>query len=422
MNDDACERFLRYASYARRKPTFDLEERAPRIEISERANAVLDTVQEGEAWIGLLHDLLAAIHGGIAGPYNLVHVRHIRWLRQWSETDPDSLPDCLAIFLQVGESPDSRVARFDDAVRGATAEAGAAASAGAVISLASLFNFALDPARLPIVRTAPFNHLRKVLGLEPLASGSPEHLYRQCLDFAGEIESTLVDHGVPVRDMLDVQSLIFLASQHYPWWASGAEPAAGSAKVAVARESAPKHYLSVCSIYLDEASYLREWIELHRLVGVERFYLYDNASTDEHREVLGPYLREGSVIVHEWPGEAAQQGAYADCLARHRDEARWIAFIDADEFLFSPTGRPVAELLSSYEHEVGVAVNCALFGPGGHRTRPPGLVTESYLRPLESHRARLVKTILDPRAAQRPLTPITSITRGGWPWTRTTTP
>ena len=36
------------------------------------------------------------------------------------------------------------------------------------------------------------------------------------------------------------------------------------------------HYLAICAIYRDEAPYLREWIEFHRLVGVEHFFLYDN--------------------------------------------------------------------------------------------------------------------------------------------------
>ena len=41
-------------------------------------------------------------------------------------------------------------------------------------------------------------------------------------------------------------------------------------------------YLAVCAIYRNEAPYLREWIEFHRLVGVERFFLYNNESTDDH--------------------------------------------------------------------------------------------------------------------------------------------
>ena len=52
-------------------------------------------------------------------------------------------------------------------------------------------------------------------------------------------------------------------------------------------------YLAACTIYRDAASYLAEWIEFHRLVGVERFFLYDNGSVDDHREVLAPYVDAG---------------------------------------------------------------------------------------------------------------------------------
>jgi len=34
--------------------------------------------------------------------------------------------------------------------------------------------------------------------------------------------------------------------------------------------------LAVTAIYRWEADYLREWVAFHRLVGVERFFLYDN--------------------------------------------------------------------------------------------------------------------------------------------------
>ena len=38
--------------------------------------------------------------------------------------------------------------------------------------------------------------------------------------------------------------------------------------------------LAIAAIFRDEAPYLKEWIEFHRAVGVERFYLFDNLSTD----------------------------------------------------------------------------------------------------------------------------------------------
>ena len=131
-------------------------------------------------------------------------------------------------------------------------------------------------------------------------------------------------------------------------------------------------YLAICAVYRDEAPYLREWIEFHRLVGVERFYLYNNLSVDGHREVLAPYVEAGIVAVTDWAVRPAQIQCYDQCLKDYRDEARWIAFIDLDEFLFLPTGQPVAEILTEYEQWPGVGANWAVFGSSGHRTTPAG--------------------------------------------------
>lgn len=172
-----------------------------------------------------------------------------------------------------------------------------------------------------------------------------------------------------------------------------------------------KPYLALATAYRDDAHYLREWLEFHRLVGVERFFLYDNGSTDDHREVLAPYVEEGLAVVHDWPmpviGDTGRPTglirAFDDCVERHRDDARWIGFIDVDEFLFSPPGVPVSELLRHYEEAPGVVVHRAEFGTSGHRTRPPGLVTESYLH-RSAHRPdsrAYYKSIVDPSRVVR---------------------
>jgi Glycosyltransferase family 92 len=156
-------------------------------------------------------------------------------------------------------------------------------------------------------------------------------------------------------------------------------------------------YLSVCAIYRDEGPYLREWIEFHRLVGVERFFLYDNGSQDGHLDVLRPYIDEGTVVLHPWPLFPGQRQAYRHCLSRHGRESRWIAFIDLDEFLFSPTGRPVSEVLVDYESWPGVGVNWAVFGTSGHRARPSGPVIENYLyRTEDPQYNRWIRCVVDP--------------------------
>ena len=146
-------------------------------------------------------------------------------------------------------------------------------------------------------------------------------------------------------------------------------------------------YLAACTMYRDDADYLAEWIEFHRLMGVERFVLYDNGSTDHHLDVLAPYLDEGIARRHEWPAPfLGQKGrpralitAFEHCVGAHRDDARWVAFLDIDEFLFSPAGVPLPEALRDYEAFPGVVVTRAEFGPSGHMTKPAGLVIESYL-------------------------------------------
>jgi hypothetical protein len=176
-----------------------------------------------------------------------------------------------------------------------------------------------------------------------------------------------------------------------------------------------KAYLSIGAIYKDEARYLEEWIEFHRLVGVERFFLYDNNSSDDHRAVVARYVDDGTVVLHDWPLVPGQFAAYENCVQTHAQESRWIAFIDIDEFLFSPTLRPLPEVLPEYEKWPGVGVNRMTYGTSGHRTPPSGLMTESYLlrleepgehsRPGDPGRDRRIKSIVDPRRVVRCMNP-----------------
>jgi hypothetical protein len=157
--------------------------------------------------------------------------------------------------------------------------------------------------------------------------------------------------------------------------------------------------LAVCAIFRDEARYLAEWVTFHRIQGVERFYLYDNRSTDDWRSELAPEIASGVVVVADWPQEPGQMSAYDDCIERHRTDARWIAMIDIDEFLFSPSGALLPEVLRRFDAHPGVAVNRRFFGTNGHRRPADGLVTESYpMRSRDDDPSNvLVKCIVYPR-------------------------
>src|SRR5262245_18300427 len=72
--------------------------------------------------------------------------------------------------------------------------------------------------------------------------------------------------------------------------------------------------LAVCAIVHDEARYLAEWVSIHRIQGLERFYLYDNRSTDDWRSALEPEIAAGIVEVRDWPFVPGQAFSAADCL------------------------------------------------------------------------------------------------------------
>lgn len=163
------------------------------------------------------------------------------------------------------------------------------------------------------------------------------------------------------------------------------------------RRTRCRYYLAVGAIFKDEARFLEEWLTFHQGVGVEHFYLYDNLSSDDFRAVLAPWIERGTVTLVPWPHKPGQVSAYNDCLARCRAEARWLALIDIDEFLFSPRARDLRPLLRAYEGQPGIFVYWHMFGASGHEARPPGPVIESYRRREAKARRATGKSILNPR-------------------------
>lgn len=157
-----------------------------------------------------------------------------------------------------------------------------------------------------------------------------------------------------------------------------------------------RYNLAICAIIKDEGPYLREWIEYHRLVGVDKFYLYDNDSSDDTKRILAPYIKSGLVEYTYFPGEKRQLPAYQDCIARFKLDAEWIAFIDLDEFMVPKKYNKISELLDIMPDNVSqVVIDWEIFGSNGHQTKPDGLVMDNYT--MRARRSWLYKSIVNPR-------------------------
>lgn len=137
-----------------------------------------------------------------------------------------------------------------------------------------------------------------------------------------------------------------------------------------------KYNLSVCAIFQDEAPYLKEWIEYHRILGVEHFWLYNNNSQDDFFDILDPYIDQGIVELIDWPSPPEiswipyQKKAYNNCIFRSKILTRWLAVIDIDEFIVTTDGSSILDNLKPYEGRGGLFLFWQVFGTAGLQDIP----------------------------------------------------
>lgn len=157
-------------------------------------------------------------------------------------------------------------------------------------------------------------------------------------------------------------------------------------------------FLTVCAIAKDEGPYFKEWLDWHIAQGVDKFYIYDNESKDCTRDVLKPYIEKGIVEYSYFPGEHCQLAAYDDCLQRHRFDARWIAFIDLDEFVVPIKDKSFAGFIKRFENFSVVEINWLVYGSNGHEKKSAEPVMKRFTRhSLPDHILnRHVKSVVNP--------------------------
>lgn len=152
---------------------------------------------------------------------------------------------------------------------------------------------------------------------------------------------------------------------------------------------AENYELSICTIFKNDAPFLKEWIEFHKLQGVTHFYLYNNNSTDNYETVLKPYIEKNEVTLTQWnftykSGDTdgwhqIQRNSYKDCLDKYGSQSEWIAFLDSDEFLFSVKGEPLPKFLKNYKKYGAVCAYWLLFGTSDVEDIPSGSLMIEYL-------------------------------------------
>lgn len=181
---------------------------------------------------------------------------------------------------------------------------------------------------------------------------------------------------------------------------------------------------AITAIFKNEAPFLKEWIEYHKLIGVKHFYLYNNNSTDGFREVLKPYLIRGEVDLIDWPFISNNQkewtkvqcAAYNHAIQMAYGYAEWLAIIDIDEFIVPVTADNLAEFLRDYGDYAAVGINWQMFGTSGvSRIPSKSLMVETLLMkgPENFEENSQVKSIVRPEVVVEVINPHFAILHPG---------
>ena len=159
--------------------------------------------------------------------------------------------------------------------------------------------------------------------------------------------------------------------------------------------------LAVVAIMKNEAPYVKEWLDYHILAGVDHFYIYDNDSPDNLKQILQPYIDDGTVTYTFYPGKCRQMEAYNDAVHRFRFFSRYMAFNDGDEFIFPQNNKSIVEvadeILSDKPNACGLAMNFLFYGSNNLETADYSKgVLERFTRHADKAHTS-VKTLANPR-------------------------
>jgi len=136
-----------------------------------------------------------------------------------------------------------------------------------------------------------------------------------------------------------------------------------------------KYFLSVGAIFKNEAMIMREWLDHYIKHGVDHFYLIDDESTDNYKNILKDY--EGLITLfhpHFPRGLNRQSLIYEKCFTPILHETDWLAVLDLDEYLYSPNVINLKEVFKYYGWVPKIIVNWVWFGNNGIDLQPKSIV------------------------------------------------
>lgn len=146
--------------------------------------------------------------------------------------------------------------------------------------------------------------------------------------------------------------------------------------------------VATCTIGRMENSYVQEFVDHYKSLGVDKMFIYDNNyGEEEHFEdVIMKDISDGFVEIVDFRDKSiCQLTAYQDCYDRHNSEYDWFIYCDVDEFLTLKDFGNIKDFLSQdkFDGFDMIHVNWKIYDDNDQVVRTEGGVKERFTRVKE---------------------------------------
>ena len=199
--NDAWSELLDWAEKLYKRKDFDARERDYKLTTGQALTQARNALDAGKDWLPLLLEALRQT--------NLVHYIARSQFADWATAHPEDCAHAVRTLWADETVSEQTIDQF-------VALLGAPATAGNRVVLASVLLLGIDATRYPPFRPRVDARARKLLGIAPPGSTEPGARYFAFTQLCDELADRMGRRGVPLRDRLDAQSLL--------WWITHSPP------------------------------------------------------------------------------------------------------------------------------------------------------------------------------------------------------
>lgn len=128
------------------------------------------------------------------------------------------------------------------------------------------------------------------------------------------------------------------------------------------------HYLTSCSMVKQENPYIKDFVKIHRYLGVEHFLFFDR----EQNNLSEIFKHDKDIEVIYFPETPMTRHAHAwrDGVIHLTGKSKWVQFIDIDQVVVPKQVTDIKVMLQNYEKYASLGLNWHTFGNSGRETEP----------------------------------------------------